>query len=29
MGSLGIIGALIGVYVFRLVEKEKLNVKNS
>jgi MFS family permease len=29
MGSLGIIGTLIGIYVFRLVEKEKLNVKNS
>jgi predicted MFS family arabinose efflux permease len=23
MGTLGIIGALIGIYVFRLVEKEK------
>jgi MFS family permease len=29
MGSLGIIGTLVGIYVFRLVEKEKLNVKNS
>jgi hypothetical protein len=29
MGSLGIIGTLVGIYVFRLVEKEKFNVKNS
>ena len=29
MGSLGIIGTLIGIYVFRLVEKEKINVKSS
>jgi hypothetical protein len=29
MGTLGVIGTLIGIYVYNLVEREKLNVKNS
>lgn len=29
MGTLGFIGTLIGIYVYNLVEKERLNVKNS
>lgn len=29
MGVLGVIGTLIGIYVYNLVEKEKVNVKNS
>ena len=29
MGTLGFIGTLIGIYVYNLVEKERLNAKNS
>ena len=29
MGTHGVIGILIGIYVYNLVEREKLNVKNS
>ncbi len=29
MGTLGFIGTLIGIYVYNLVEKEKINAKNS